>query len=69
MTARKTIAEKNELSFGANALDIDSLAIQKDKNLETEKTAWIFEDGSALTLCKNTVGVVNEYGLNCNGVA
>lgn len=44
---------------------LDSIAKQKDQNYETETTAWIFEDGSAITLDSNSDwAVINDYGLS-----
>jgi hypothetical protein len=60
------IASKYELKFGAHAIDLDTVAVQKDRNVETGTTAWIFKDGSALTLNNNIVGIVKHYGLHCD---
>lgn len=58
------LARKYEHQFGANATDLDTVAVQKYQNYEEEKTAWIFEDGSAITLCANEIDFVDDYGLN-----
>jgi len=63
----KTLAERHEYKFGANAFDICTVAVQKDQDYENETTYWIFEDGSALSLnSHNIIGVVNNYGLSCD---
>ena len=58
---KKTLAEKYEYGFANGSIDIEQIAIQKDQNWETETTTWIFEDGSALTLCGNIISIV-KYG-------
>lgn len=68
MTAYKmklnNLARKYEHQFGAQAIDLDQVAIQKDQDYKNETTAWIFEDGSALTLSDNIIGIVDDYGLS-----
>ncbi len=59
------LARKYEYQFASGSIDIERIAVQKDQNWEEEKTAWIFEDGSAITLSSgNEIGIVNNYGLH-----
>lgn len=60
----RTQAEQYEVQFGAGAIDLDTIAVQKYQNRKSGRTAWIFEDGSALTLIGNVIGIVNNYGLH-----
>ncbi len=58
------LARKYEHQFANGSIDIEQIAVQKDQDHSDDKTAWIFEDGSALTLCGNEVGIVADYGLH-----
>ncbi len=45
--------------------NLDDIAIQKDNDYNNEKTAWIFDDGSALVLSPlNDWEIVTNYGLH-----
>jgi hypothetical protein len=47
--------------------NLDNIAIQKDNDYNNEKTAWIFEDGSALVKsAHNYWQVITNYGLHCD---
>jgi len=58
------LARKYEHQVGANAIDLDKIAVQKDQNWDEEKTIWIFEDGSAISISGNVIGIINDYGLH-----
>jgi len=62
---KQTLARKYEHQFGCNAIDIETVTVQKNQDYENERTYWIFEDESALSLdSSNVVRVHNSYGLN-----
>ena len=68
MSIARNTFELNEYdNMTLQAKNLDSQAYQKNQDYDNEKTAWIFEDGSALILSSNNDWEINDdYGLHCD---
>ena len=66
MSKAREVFELNEHdNMTLEQSNLESMAVQRDQDFENEKTAWIFEDGSALIQgTGNDWDIIDDYGLH-----